>query len=103
MGVFSIATAPLFENASSIFDLLQRINTMCSLPIVAVFFVGIFTVRTNAFAAKLGFLVGAASYGGCQVLFAAVPGLAPYFLHFYAVCFVLSALAMAASTIIMKP
>jgi len=64
----SFVIAPQFEGLSNgLFITLQIANTIISLPILAVFFVGIFFNKPDAFAAKVGFIVGAITIGGFQL------------------------------------
>jgi hypothetical protein len=57
-----LAMVPLFQNAQSIIDLLQRLNGLYSMPVLAAFLAAIFFSRLNATAVKAGILFGAALY-----------------------------------------
>jgi SSS family solute:Na+ symporter len=88
LAVGAIIIAPNLEGVESIFDLLQRIKTLASLPIITTFLVGICTVLPDAFAAKVGFVVGALIYGVGQFL----PE--PHYLHVFFLCFLISLATM---------
>eukprot|EP00929_Paragymnodinium_shiwhaense_P094790 TRINITY_DN5558_c0_g2_i1.p1 TRINITY_DN5558_c0_g2~~TRINITY_DN5558_c0_g2_i1.p1 ORF type:complete len:659 (+),score=151.64 TRINITY_DN5558_c0_g2_i1:142-2118(+) len=88
----SFIIAPQFEEVESIFDLLQRVKTCASLPIIVCFVIGISTTMPDAYAAKVGFVVGGLTYGAGQFL----PN--PHFLHVFFVCFCLSVLSIFVAT-----
>mmetsp|Transcript_121691 Transcript_121691/g.389302 ORF Transcript_121691/g.389302 Transcript_121691/m.389302 type:complete len:265 (-) Transcript_121691:366-1160(-) len=88
----SFFIAPLLEHVSSIFDFLQGVNSIVSLPIVTVFFVGIAASLPDAFAAKVGFAVAAVTVGIGQF----VPNL--QFLDLFFICFLLATASMALVT-----
>jgi len=54
--------APFLENLSSIFEYLQRINGIYSIPILTIIVVGFTTKRVPAIAAKIGLLSGSILY-----------------------------------------
>jgi len=54
--------APLIENAGSIFDYLQEINGIYSIPILTIIVVGYLTKRVPAIAAKIGIVSGSVLY-----------------------------------------
>merc|ERR1712110_1381576 len=56
--IVSFFIAPMLASIDSIFGFLQQMNTIVSLPIVTIFFVGIATSMPDSFAAKVGFAVG---------------------------------------------
>merc|ERR1719277_1048808 len=69
--ILALATffiAPQFAGSPGIFNQLQLFNTIISLPILSVFFVGILTTLPDALAAKSGFIVGACVMLGMQAL-----------------------------------
>merc|ERR1712129_451205 len=68
LSLFAYILAPFLAGYDSIFDYLQKINAMTSLPIVSMSCVGLATKLPDAFAAKVGFVVGVSLYGGCQFL-----------------------------------
>jgi SSS family solute:Na+ symporter len=96
LSLFAYALAPQLSGMDSIFDYLQRLNAITSLPIVSIFVLGLATRVPDAFAAKAGFTVGVLSYAGCQFL-DGVEG-APHWLHLYGICFVGAILTMIAAT-----
>lgn len=60
--VVSLAMVPVFENANSIVDTLQKLNGLYSMPVLAAFLAAIFLVGIRASAVKIGILFGAALY-----------------------------------------
>ena len=54
--------APFLENLSSIFEYLQRVNGIYSIPILTIIVVGFTTKRVPAIAAKIGLLSGSILY-----------------------------------------
>ncbi len=54
--------APLIANAGSLFDYLQEINGIYSIPILTIIFVGYVTKKVPAIAAKIGLLSGSLLY-----------------------------------------
>ncbi len=54
--------APLIANAGSLFTYLQEINGIYSIPILTIIFVGYFTKKVPAIAAKIGLLSGSLLY-----------------------------------------
>mmetsp|Transcript_3826 Transcript_3826/g.11248 ORF Transcript_3826/g.11248 Transcript_3826/m.11248 type:complete len:619 (-) Transcript_3826:98-1954(-) len=92
VSLFSFVLAPFLQGLGSIFIYLQKVNSMASLPIVTIFFVGIATKLPDAFAAKLGFAVGVGAYGACQFL------TSPHWLHLFFMCFLLACATMMIGT-----
>jgi solute:Na+ symporter, SSS family len=62
IAIASVCIAPMLEQMQSIFEYLQKINGLYSVPIIGIFLLGITTKRIPAIAAKIGMLVGIASY-----------------------------------------
>lgn len=62
LAIASMIIAPFLENLSSIFDYLQRVNGIYSIPILTIIFVGFVTKRVPAIAAKIGLLSGSILY-----------------------------------------
>ena len=58
----SMFIAPLIANAGSLFDYLQEINGIYSIPILTIIVVGYLTKRVPAIAAKIGLLSGCLLY-----------------------------------------
>lgn len=61
--VTSIALVPLFQNATSIINLLQQLNGLFSMPILSAFIVGLLFRDVDARSAIAGVLSGVALYG----------------------------------------
>ena len=59
----SIALVPLYENATSIINLLQQLNGLSSMPILSAFVVGLLFRGVSGTAATLGVVWGVALYG----------------------------------------
>ena len=62
LAIASIFIAPLLDQMQSIFEYLQKVNGLYSVPIIGIFLLGITTKRVPAIAAKLGMLVGMVAY-----------------------------------------
>ena len=57
-----MALVPLFENAKSIIALLQQLNGLYSMPVLAIFIVAVLFSRVNGRAARYGLVFGALLY-----------------------------------------
>jgi len=73
LALASMFIAPFIANAGSLFDYLQEINGIYSIPILTIIIVGYLTKRVPAIAAKVGLLTGSILYIISQFL------LQPYF------------------------
>ena len=62
LAVASIMIAPILAQMQSIFEYLQKVNGLYSVPIIAIFMLGIGTKHVPAIAAKIGMIVGMAFY-----------------------------------------
>jgi len=62
LAVASILIAPMLDQMQSIFEYLQQVNGLYSVPIIGIFLLGITTKRIPAIAAKIGMIVGMAFY-----------------------------------------
>tara|TARA_Y100000741_G_scaffold104370_1_gene77963 strand:+ start:6816 stop:8444 length:1629 start_codon:yes stop_codon:yes gene_type:complete len=62
LAVASIIIAPLLSQTQSIFQYLQKVNGLYSVPIIGIFLLGITTKHVPALAAKVGMIVGIAIY-----------------------------------------
>ena len=62
LAVLSILIAPLLAQTQSIFQYLQKVNGLYSVPIIGIFLLGITTKHVPAIAAKVGMVVGMAMY-----------------------------------------
>ena len=62
LAIASIFIAPMLDQMQSIFEYLQKVNGLYSVPIIGIFLLGITTKHVPAIAAKLGMIVGMASY-----------------------------------------
>lgn len=74
LAIASMFIAPLIANAGSLFDYLQEINGIYSIPILTIIVVGYLTKRVPAIAAKIGLLSGSILYIISQFI------LQPYFI-----------------------
>jgi len=97
LAVASICIAPLLAQLESIFTYLQKVNGLYSVPIIGIFMLGIATKHVPAIAAKLGIIVGMASYA--FFTFVNIKGVPAFFangdgdlhwLHGYFISFILS-------------
>ena len=62
LAVASIMIAPILAQMQSIFEYLQKVNGLYSVPIIGIFILGIGTKHVPAIAAKIGMIVGMAFY-----------------------------------------
>mmetsp|Transcript_70011 Transcript_70011/g.146386 ORF Transcript_70011/g.146386 Transcript_70011/m.146386 type:complete len:607 (+) Transcript_70011:131-1951(+) len=90
--LLSFVIAPQLVHVGTIFNFLQLMNSIISLPIVTVFFVGIAASLPDAFAGKVGFVVAFVTICAGQ----AIPDL--QFLHLFFICFVLASSTIALFT-----
>jgi SSS family solute:Na+ symporter len=60
--VFGVVLVPIFENATSIINLLQKLNGLTSMPILSAFAVGLLFKGVRAAAASLAIVFGVALY-----------------------------------------
>tara|TARA_Y100001970_G_C14246219_1_gene868465 strand:+ start:683 stop:2542 length:1860 start_codon:yes stop_codon:yes gene_type:complete len=90
LAIASICIVPFLEQMESIFDYLQKVNGLYSVPIIAIFILGILTKHIPAFGAKVGMTVGFLSYA----YFTFFPIENFHWLHCYFISFTWSILAM---------
>ena len=62
LAIASICIAPLLAQMQSIFEYLQKVNGLYSVPIIGIFLLGILTKRIPAMAAKVGMITGIGVY-----------------------------------------
>ena len=62
LAVASILIAPMLDQMQSIFEYLQQVNGLYSVPIIGIFLLGITTKHIPAIAAKIGMIIGMAFY-----------------------------------------
>ncbi len=62
IAILSMIVAPLLSQMQSIFDYLQKVNGLYSVPIIVIFLMGILTRRASARGAKAAMAVGVLSY-----------------------------------------
>jgi SSS family solute:Na+ symporter len=62
LAIVAMFIAPLIANAGSLFDYLQEINGIYSIPILTIIVVGYLTKRVPAIAAKIGLVSGCLLY-----------------------------------------
>ena len=62
LAITSIFIAPMLDQMQSIFEYLQKVNGLYSVPIIGIFLLGITTKHIPAIAAKVGMLVGMTFY-----------------------------------------
>ena len=83
LALISMMIAPLLDQLVSIFEYLQKVNGLYSVPIISIFLVGILTKRAPAVGAKIAIFIGVAVYGFFS--FGGIDGL--HWLHGYAISF----------------
>jgi|TARA_B110000438_G_scaffold48531_1_gene48934 SSS family solute:Na+ symporter len=62
LAIASIFIAPMLDQMQSIFEYLQKVNGLYSVPIIGIFLLGITTKHVPAIAAKVGMVVGMLFY-----------------------------------------
>tara|TARA_B100001996_G_scaffold378414_1_gene362539 strand:+ start:1090 stop:2712 length:1623 start_codon:yes stop_codon:yes gene_type:complete len=62
LAIASIIIAPMLNQMESIFEYLQKVNGLYSVPIIGIFILGISTKHVPALAAKIGMIIGIISY-----------------------------------------
>ena len=62
IAILAMVVAPLLSQMQSIFDYLQKVNGLYSVPIIVIFLMGILTRRATARGAKAAMAVGVLSY-----------------------------------------
>ena len=101
LAIASICIAPLLAQMQSIFEYLQKVNGLYSVPIIGIFLLGILTKRIPAMAAKVGMITGMGAYA--YFTFINIQDVLPFFanpdgdlhwLHGYFISFSLSILVM---------
>jgi len=101
LAIASIFIAPLLAQMQSIFEYLQKVNGLYSVPIIGIFLLGILTKRIPAMAAKVGMITGMGAYA--FFTFINIKDVLPFFantdgdlhwLHGYFISFALSILVM---------
>lgn len=90
LAVASIIIAPLLSQLDSIFQYLQKVNGIYSVPIIAIFLLGILTKHIPAIGAKIGMAVGLISYA----YFVFFPVENFHWLHTYFISFTWSIMVM---------
>ena len=75
LAIMAMCIAPFIAKAGNLFDYLQEVNGIYSIPILSIFIVGFFTKRVPAMAAKIGMLSGCLLYCLSQFV------LQPYFVN----------------------
>ncbi len=89
LAIASICIAPLLAQMQSIFEYLQKVNGLYSVPIIGIFLLGILTKRIPAMAAKVGMITGMGAYA--FFTFINIKDVLP---HGYFISFALSILVM---------
>jgi len=101
LAIASIFIAPILDQMQSIFEYLQKVNGLYSVPIIGIFILGITTKHIPALAAKVGMVVGMAFYA--FFTFINIKDVPEYFangdgdlhwLHGYFISFIASILTM---------
>jgi len=101
LAIASICIAPILAQMQSIFEYLQKVNGLYSVPIIGIFLLGILTKRIPAMAAKVGMITGMGAYA--FFTFINIKDVLPFFanpdgdlhwLHGYFISFALSILVM---------
>ena len=75
IAILAMIVAPLLAQMQSIFDYLQKVNGLYSVPIIVIFLMGILTRRANARGAKAAMAVGVLSYAAFTFADVVIPDL----------------------------
>lgn len=96
LALFAMCIAPLLLGQDSLFDYLQKVNGIYSIPILTIFIVGYLTKRVPAFAAKFGLISGVVLYVLYMLVDSASPSIFSelHFLDIMAILFVLNVAIM---------
>lgn len=86
--------APLIANAGNLFDYLQEVNGIYSIPILTIIIVGYTTKRVPAIAAKIGLISGSLLYIISQFILQPMFDNYPHYLDVMAVLFIINILIM---------
>ena len=87
LALIAMFIAPLLVELESIFDYLQKVNGLYSVPIISIFLVGLLGTKAPAGGAKLSILLGMLCYGFFSFF---VDGETLHWLHGYAISFVVA-------------
>lgn len=94
LAIAAMCIAPLIANAGTLFDYLQEVNGIYSIPILTVIFVGYTTKKVPAIAAKIGVISGSLLYIVSQFILQPMVedngGTYPHYLDIMAVLFLLN-------------
>ena len=75
LAIMAMIVAPMLEQMQSIFDYLQKINGLYSVPIIVIFLVGVLNRKASAMGAKAAMVAGILSYAGFTFADTVVPSL----------------------------
>jgi SSS family solute:Na+ symporter len=75
LAIMAMVVAPMLEQMQSIFDYLQKINGLYSVPIIVIFLVGVLNRKASAMGAKAAMVAGILSYAGFTFADTAFPAL----------------------------
>lgn len=104
LAIISMIVAPMFEDLESIFAYLQKINGLYSVPIIAIFLVGVLTKRAPAIGAKAAMVSGVLVYAGFTFADTIVPSLVwptwYHWLHGYAISVLVAFITLGVLTVI---
>jgi SSS family solute:Na+ symporter len=98
LAIAAMFIAPLIANAGTLFDYLQEVNGIYSIPILTIIFVGYTTKRVPAIAAKVGVVSGSLLYIISQFVLQPMVtdngGTYPHYLDVMAILFLLNTAIM---------
>lgn len=107
LAILAMVVAPLLAQMESIFEYLQKVNGLYSVPVISIFLVGILTRRAPAIGAKAAMVVGILVYAKFTFAETIVPGFTftdhiawYHWLHGYAVSVVCALGTLALFTIL---
>ena len=94
LAIASMFIAPLIANAGNLFDYLQEVNGIYSIPILTIILVGYTTKRVPAIAAKIGLITGSILYIISQFILQPRFENYPHYIDVMAILFVLNVIIM---------
>lgn len=96
LAIAAMFIAPLIANAGNLFDYLQEVNGIYSIPILTIILVGYTTKRVPAIAAKVGLISGSVLYIISQFILQPRFENYPHYIDVMAILFVLNVIIMLA-------
>lgn len=104
LAIVAMIVAPMLEQMQSIFDYLQKVNGLYSVPIIVIFLVGVLNKRASSAGAKASMIAGILSYAGFTFADKVTPSLQwpswYHWLHGYGISVLIAFIALVITTMI---